>query len=73
MTTSTVPVIQQFLAGRPEGPISMDEMADAEEDVVLPAGTDVGPPTLISQPAQEEILTAPTISSSPGGAMTSRR
>jgi phospholipid/cholesterol/gamma-HCH transport system ATP-binding protein len=31
MTTSTVPVIQQFLAGRPEGPISMDEMADAEE------------------------------------------
>jgi phospholipid/cholesterol/gamma-HCH transport system ATP-binding protein len=31
MTTSTVPVIEQFLAGRPEGPISMDEMADAEE------------------------------------------
>jgi phospholipid/cholesterol/gamma-HCH transport system ATP-binding protein len=31
MTTSRVPVIEQFLAGRPEGPISMDEMADAEE------------------------------------------
>lgn len=31
MTTSDVPVIGQFLAGRPEGPISMDEMADAEE------------------------------------------
>jgi phospholipid/cholesterol/gamma-HCH transport system ATP-binding protein len=31
MTTSEVPVIKQFLAGRPEGPISMDEMADAEE------------------------------------------
>jgi phospholipid/cholesterol/gamma-HCH transport system ATP-binding protein len=31
MTTSEVAVIQQFLAGRPEGPISMDEMADAEE------------------------------------------
>jgi len=31
MTNSKVPVIQQFLAGRPEGPISMDEMADAEE------------------------------------------
>jgi phospholipid/cholesterol/gamma-HCH transport system ATP-binding protein len=31
MTTSEVPVIAQFLAGRPEGPISMDEMADAEE------------------------------------------
>jgi phospholipid/cholesterol/gamma-HCH transport system ATP-binding protein len=30
MTTSRVPVIEQFLAGRPEGPISMDEMADAE-------------------------------------------
>jgi phospholipid/cholesterol/gamma-HCH transport system ATP-binding protein len=30
MTTSAVPVIEQFLAGRPEGPISMDEMADAE-------------------------------------------
>jgi phospholipid/cholesterol/gamma-HCH transport system ATP-binding protein len=30
MTTSEVPVIKQFLAGRPEGPISMDEMADAE-------------------------------------------
>jgi len=29
MTTSTVPVIEQFLAGRPEGPIGMDEMADA--------------------------------------------
>ena len=28
MTTSKVPVIEQFLAGRPEGPISMDEMAD---------------------------------------------
>jgi phospholipid/cholesterol/gamma-HCH transport system ATP-binding protein len=30
MTNSGVPVIEQFLAGRPEGPISMDEMADAE-------------------------------------------
>jgi phospholipid/cholesterol/gamma-HCH transport system ATP-binding protein len=32
MTTSRVPVIEQFLAGRPEGPIGMDEMADAIED-----------------------------------------
>lgn len=31
MTTSKVPVIEQFLAGRPEGPIGMDEMADAVE------------------------------------------
>jgi phospholipid/cholesterol/gamma-HCH transport system ATP-binding protein len=30
MTNSGNPVIEQFLAGRPEGPISMDEMADAE-------------------------------------------
>ncbi len=31
MTTSRVPVVEQFLAGRPEGPIGMDEMADAIE------------------------------------------
>src|ERR1700722_7482457 len=30
MITSQVPVIEQFLAGRPHGPIGMDEMADAE-------------------------------------------
>jgi phospholipid/cholesterol/gamma-HCH transport system ATP-binding protein len=30
MTHSGVPVIEQFLAGSPEGPIGMDEMADAE-------------------------------------------
>jgi phospholipid/cholesterol/gamma-HCH transport system ATP-binding protein len=30
MIASRVPVIEQFLAGRPDGPISMDEMADAE-------------------------------------------
>lgn len=30
MVSSRVPVIEQFLAGRPEGPISMDEMSDAE-------------------------------------------
>jgi phospholipid/cholesterol/gamma-HCH transport system ATP-binding protein len=40
MTTSGVPVIQQFLAGRPEGPISMDEMADAE----APGGAAPPPP-----------------------------
>jgi phospholipid/cholesterol/gamma-HCH transport system ATP-binding protein len=37
MTTSTTPVIQQFLTGRPEGPIGMDEMADAEEPEDLEA------------------------------------
>src|ERR1700678_4000459 len=30
MTHSGVPVIEQFLAGSPEGPISMDEIADAD-------------------------------------------
>src|ERR1700722_18689322 len=30
MSTSRVPVIRQFLAGSAEGPISMDEMSDAE-------------------------------------------
>jgi phospholipid/cholesterol/gamma-HCH transport system ATP-binding protein len=36
MTNSGIPVIEQFLAGRPEGPISMDEMADAEEEPARP-------------------------------------
>ena len=42
MTTSKVPVIEQFLAGRPEGPIGMDEMAhtvgdtsDSDDDAAL--------------------------------------
>jgi phospholipid/cholesterol/gamma-HCH transport system ATP-binding protein len=30
MTSSTNPVIRQFLSGSPDGPISMDEMAEAE-------------------------------------------
>jgi phospholipid/cholesterol/gamma-HCH transport system ATP-binding protein len=42
MTTSRVPVIEQFLAGRPEGPISMDEMADAET-APEPAGNGARP------------------------------
>jgi phospholipid/cholesterol/gamma-HCH transport system ATP-binding protein len=32
MLTTDNPIIQQFLAGRPEGPIGMDEMADAGGD-----------------------------------------
>jgi phospholipid/cholesterol/gamma-HCH transport system ATP-binding protein len=53
MITSTVPVIEQFLAGRPEGPISMDEMADAEvADHMTPGeddGSDPAPvPTLMN-------------------------
>src|SRR3984957_15984733 len=43
MMSSKVPVIEQFLAGRPEGPISMDEMADAVEDEDGPDGSLPGP------------------------------
>jgi hypothetical protein len=32
MLTSDNPTIQQFLAGRPKGPIGMDEMADSGQD-----------------------------------------
>ncbi len=32
MKASKNPVIQQFLAGRPNGPIGMDEMADSDDD-----------------------------------------
>jgi hypothetical protein len=46
MTTSRVPVVEQFLAGRPEGPIGMDEMADAVEDELAPAASDPDVPTL---------------------------
>jgi len=62
MTTSRVPVIQQFLAGRPEGPISMDEMAD-EVDLAEPTLSDGDAPTVAtaSAPVPEEILTGPTI------------
>jgi phospholipid/cholesterol/gamma-HCH transport system ATP-binding protein len=62
MTTSTVPVIQQFLAGRPEGPISMDEMADAEDDAFVPAAPANGASTIVSpEPLPEEVLAGPTI------------
>jgi phospholipid/cholesterol/gamma-HCH transport system ATP-binding protein len=62
MTTSTVPVIQQFLAGRPEGPISMDEMADAEdEEIVRPVTPDPAPTLISTPPVPEEILAGPTI------------
>jgi phospholipid/cholesterol/gamma-HCH transport system ATP-binding protein len=37
MMASRVPVIEQFLAGRPQGPIGMDEMADAVEGGPVPA------------------------------------
>jgi phospholipid/cholesterol/gamma-HCH transport system ATP-binding protein len=52
MITSKVPVIEQFLAGRPEGPISMDEMADAEVGDLLPPADDGG-----RGPAQVPTLT----------------
>src|SRR5580692_12548983 len=61
MTTSTVPVIEQFLAGRPEGPISMDEMADAEEEAVVSPVPTSTVPTVVPAPEPEEILAGPTI------------
>ena len=42
MISSKVPVIDQFLAGRPEGPISMDEMADEVEGDEDPDGSPPG-------------------------------
>jgi phospholipid/cholesterol/gamma-HCH transport system ATP-binding protein len=42
MMNSKVAVIEQFLAGRPEGPISMDEMADAVEGEDDPFGSPPG-------------------------------
>jgi phospholipid/cholesterol/gamma-HCH transport system ATP-binding protein len=32
MSTSTNPIISQFLSGRPDGPIGMDEMVDADDE-----------------------------------------
>ncbi len=47
MTTSEDPVIKQFLAGKPEGPISMDEMADAEvvDSAATAAASRLQPPS----------------------------
>ncbi len=39
MRSSANPVISQFLAGRPNGPIGMDEMADSEDTVADAAPT----------------------------------
>jgi phospholipid/cholesterol/gamma-HCH transport system ATP-binding protein len=49
MTSSSSPVVEQFLAGRPRGPIGMDEMADAREsrpDPDIPVRLDPDPPTM---------------------------
>jgi phospholipid/cholesterol/gamma-HCH transport system ATP-binding protein len=59
MTTSRVPVIEQFLAGRPEGPIGMDEMADAIEDQPDPEEA-MGVPVGLSP----DMPTSPDIASS---------
>ncbi|HZU81151.1 MAG TPA: ATP-binding cassette domain-containing protein [Acidimicrobiales bacterium] len=34
MTSSSLPIVQQFLAGKAEGPIGMDEMAESDSPVV---------------------------------------
>jgi phospholipid/cholesterol/gamma-HCH transport system ATP-binding protein len=45
MTASANPIIRQFLAGSPEGPIAMDEMAEGDDPAPRsagPAGEDAG-------------------------------
>ncbi|MGH9029530.1 MAG: ABC transporter ATP-binding protein [Acidimicrobiales bacterium] len=37
MTSSTDPIVKQFLSGKAEGPIGMDEMAEADTDNATPA------------------------------------
>jgi phospholipid/cholesterol/gamma-HCH transport system ATP-binding protein len=39
MVATESPIIQQFLAGRPEGPIGMDEMADSDGRTFLEGDT----------------------------------
>jgi hypothetical protein len=39
MVATENPIIQQFLAGRPEGPIGMDEMADSDGRTFLEGDT----------------------------------
>ena len=56
MTTSKVPVIEQFLAGRPDGPIGMDEMADAVGDT---SGSDADDPREVPFPPSPYVDTAP--------------
>jgi phospholipid/cholesterol/gamma-HCH transport system ATP-binding protein len=57
------PIIQQFLAGRPEGPIGMDEMADSDGRDYLEGDTsalEVGPlarpgePAMVAVPASDQ-------------------
>lgn len=66
MTNSGGPVIEQFLAGRPEGPISMDEMADAE---VVDHGLSIdtagdgglGPPSMSNQGVSDAASALPAV------------
>jgi phospholipid/cholesterol/gamma-HCH transport system ATP-binding protein len=50
MVANSNPIVQQFLSGRAEGPIGMDEMADADTPTEIPLGVGSGgngssPPT----------------------------
>jgi phospholipid/cholesterol/gamma-HCH transport system ATP-binding protein len=65
MTTSKVPVIEQFLAGRPEGPIGMDEMADAVGDIS--GSDDDAPREAPSPPPSPPVDTAPHLVKSAAG------
>jgi phospholipid/cholesterol/gamma-HCH transport system ATP-binding protein len=53
MSSSSNPVIRQFLAGRPEGPIGMDELADSDDDSVL-AGYGATAPAAVVGGAETE-------------------
>jgi len=74
MISSKVPVIEQFLAGRPEGPISMDEMADAEAGDRLSTDSPGGapdapstPPTALPAPADLALPRATDTGTVPAG------
>ena len=57
MLNSPNPIVRQFLAGRPEGPIGMDEMADANTapDASAPAPEDVDDRAAVSEPWSEDL------------------
>lgn len=64
MVATENPIIQQFLAGRPEGPIGMDELADSDARTFLEGDTTArgqgpdtrpGEPTMVRSPSGHAI------------------
>ena len=58
MVATDNPIIQQFLAGRPEGPIGMDEMADAGGDASRYIEGDTAARPSVPSPAPGEVAMA---------------